>query len=403
MASIIVTRILGKEGFGELGIIQSTVGMFGVFAGFGLGMTATKYVAEFRTKDPGRAGHVIALSNIVSIISGGVMSLILVFVASWLANHTLAAPHLTSLLQIAAGLLFLSALNGAQTGALAGFEAFKTIARVNFWAGIANFPLMVIGVYLAGITGAVWGLIAGVLVNLILNYVAINAETKRMGIPVRYNECLQEWGILWKFSLPAALAGAMVGPINWASNAMLVNQPKGYAEMGIFNAANQWFTALLFLPWVVGQTVLPMLSERLGEEDKESSGTVLGLSIKLNCLIVLPLVIGGCLASPFIMHLYGDGFKEKWLTLVVVLVTAGLLAVETPVGHIIAASGRMWVAFIMNMAWGLAFLTITSTIIDQGALGLAVARLGAYVLHATWTFGFAYWVFKDSRSSTIYV
>jgi len=38
--------LLGTVGFGELGVIQSTVGMFGVFAGLGLGMTATKYVAS---------------------------------------------------------------------------------------------------------------------------------------------------------------------------------------------------------------------------------------------------------------------------------------------------------------------------------------------------------------------
>ena len=36
IASIFVARMLGKTGFGELGMIQSTVGMFGVFAGFGL-------------------------------------------------------------------------------------------------------------------------------------------------------------------------------------------------------------------------------------------------------------------------------------------------------------------------------------------------------------------------------
>jgi O-antigen/teichoic acid export membrane protein len=355
LASILVARVLGKEGFGELGIIQSTVGMFGVFAGFGLGMTATKHVAEFRVKDPKKAGRIIALSNLVAIISGGVMSVILIILAPRLSSQTLAAPHLSEYLQIGAGLLFLSALNGVQTGALSGFEAFKTIAKVNLWAGIANFPLMVGGVYFAGIKGAVWGLVASMFVNWVLNHITIKNEAYRVGVHITYNHCLQEWGILWKFSFPAALAGIMVGPVNWVCNAMLVNQPNGYAEMGIYNAANQWFIALLFLPGIIGQIVLPMLSERLGEKDKESSKAVLMLSIKLNCLIVLPLVIGGCLASPFIMQLYGDGFREEWLTLVVVLVTAGLLAVQTPVGHIIAASGRMWVGLVMNMAWGLFF------------------------------------------------
>ena len=34
LASIACARLLGKTGFGELGMIQSTVGVFGIFAGF---------------------------------------------------------------------------------------------------------------------------------------------------------------------------------------------------------------------------------------------------------------------------------------------------------------------------------------------------------------------------------
>ena len=39
---IILARILGKVPFGELGTIQATVGLFGSFAGLGIGITATK-------------------------------------------------------------------------------------------------------------------------------------------------------------------------------------------------------------------------------------------------------------------------------------------------------------------------------------------------------------------------
>ena len=54
-------------------MIQSTVGMFGVFAGFGLGLTATKHVAEFRQSDPDRAGRIIGLSGLFAIGPGGLM------------------------------------------------------------------------------------------------------------------------------------------------------------------------------------------------------------------------------------------------------------------------------------------------------------------------------------------
>lgn len=398
LASILVARMLGKIGFGELAIIQSTVGLFGVFAGFGMGLTATKHVAELRFKDPVKAGRIMALSSLVAIVTGGLMAMFLVIFAPWLAKYTLAAPHLSNILQISAGLLFLGALNGVQTGALSGFESFRTIARVNIWAGLANFPFIVGGAYLAGLKGAVLGLVASMCVNWLLNHFALRAAALKSNVPFNYHGCMREWKILWNFSLPAVMAGVMVGPVNWVCNAMLVNQPNGYAEMGVFNAANQWFSALMFLPIVVGQVVLPILSERIGSNDKTHSRKILALSIKINALFVLPLVIAGCLLSPYIMQLYGASFREAWLTLVVVLFTAGLLAIQTPVGHVIAASGRMWIGFIMNMGWGLAFIGLTWTFLNWGSFGLSSARGLAYILHATWTFGFAYCCLKGKRS-----
>src|SRR5258706_10786206 len=99
ISSILIARILGREAFGELGVIQSTVGMFGVLAGFGLGMTATKYVAEFREKGPAKAQRIISMSLLAALISGIAMAAALVISARWLAVHTLSLPRLTPLLQ----------------------------------------------------------------------------------------------------------------------------------------------------------------------------------------------------------------------------------------------------------------------------------------------------------------
>src|SRR5579862_6562755 len=98
-AAIFAARILGKAVYGELGIIQSTVGMFGTFAGFGMGTTATKYVAELRIKDPARAGRIIAVSSLVSWVFSLVLMAGLYVAAPWLCLHSLAAPQLTGLLR----------------------------------------------------------------------------------------------------------------------------------------------------------------------------------------------------------------------------------------------------------------------------------------------------------------
>ena len=381
IAFIFVARMLGKTGFGELGIIQSTVGMFGVFAGFGLGLTATKHVAEFRVKDPAKTGRIMALSGIVAIGSGGVMAIALVVFAPWLAAHTLAAPHLSGLLQISAVLLFLSALNGAQTGALSGFEAFKTIARVNLLTGFVTFPLIVGGAYLAGLQGAVWGLVASMGVNWILNHVSLRAEARKAGVPFAFQGCGQEWNVLWDFSLPAVLSGAMIGPVYWVCNAMLVNQPNGYAEMGIFNAANQWRMAILFLPSMVGTIVLPILSNLYGSDDRARYNKVLWLNVLFSGAVALAVALPVAALSSFIMASYGEGFENGRMVLVLLSAVSVIMTPLNVIGQSIASVGKMWNGFFLNLIWALTFLVSAWLLTSLGAIGLAMATILAYGVH----------------------
>ena len=182
----------------------------------------------------------------------------------------------------------------------------------------------------------------------------------------------------------------MVVPVHWACVALLVNRPNGYDEMGIFSAANQWYAMLLFLPSSLGRVVLPVLSEQLGQNEAQQSAKTMILAMKVNALLVLPIVLLASIGSPYIMNSYGDTFKDGWPTLIVVLFTAALLSVQTPVGQVLAASGRVWVRFTMNMGWAVVFLAGTLLLVHIGSLGLASARAVAYVFHALWIFGFAF-------------
>ena len=396
-SSILVARMLGKENFGVLGMVQSTIGMLGIFAGFGLGTTATKYIAEYRDKDPERAGRILGLSAVTALISGLVLACVLFALAPYLARTALNAPHLSGYLRIGCLVLLLSATTGAQNGALAGFEAFRAIACRSAIAGAITLPLMILGAYFAGVRGAIWALVGSLLANAVLNHLALRKERARYRIPGINRTCRRECGVLLSFSLPALLAGALVGPVNWACAALLVNQPDGYGEMGVFNAANQWFTALMFLPSIIGHVALPILAERLASDQVGHSARILKVSMLSNLAIMLPLLIVGSLASRLIMGSYGPGFADSWPTLLVVLWTAALLSVQTPVGQIIAASGKMWLGAAMNLGWGLVFFCATYYLIDLGALGLALGRAIAYAVHTCWVIAFAhYWLSRRS-------
>ena len=381
-ASVITARILGRVQFGEYGMIQSTVGMLGVFAGMGLGLTATKYVAELRVTNPGRAGRIIALSSAVALGTGAIAVLALLTAAPWLATSTLNAPHLSTELRIGAALLFLNALNGAQTGVLAGFEAFRAIARVNLIQGVLTFPLAVAGVILMGLTGSVVALVASAALAWILNHIAIQAECSRNGVSIRWVGFWSERVILWRFSLPAFLSGALTSPAMWLASSILVNQPHGYAEMGVFSAANQWRTAVAFLPSLLSQPLLSMLSN-LGVGDSTSFRKLLRvnllLSFGLSVFMAAPLV----LSSSWIMKAYGRDFLAGRPVLILLVLAAVISSTVAVIGQAIASLDKMWWGFTFNLVWALVLLSSASLLVPRhGALGLAGAVVASYSVHA---------------------
>jgi O-antigen/teichoic acid export membrane protein len=390
-ASVITARLLGRAQFGEYGMIQSTVGMLGIFAGLGLGITATKYVAELRSHDPERAGRIIALGCGVAIVAGGLLALALVAYAPLLAARTLNAPALASELRIASVVLFFNAVNGAQTGALSGFEAFRAIARINLARGLVTFPIAVGLVLLWRLPGAIWALAVTAAVTCLLSQLSLRQHCADLGIRTQFSCAWRERRVLWSFSTPAFLSGAMVGLVTWAANTMLVNRQGGYAEMGVFSAASQWRTALLFLPGLVGQVAVPLLASLQNAGGRRPARRVLAGSILTNALCTIPVLFVLLPCSHLIMSFYGPAFSTRGRVLAVSLFSAALPAIQAPVGNLITAFGRVWAGFFMNLGWAACFLVTAYFLLalGWGAQALACAYLAAYLAHALWTFWFA--------------
>jgi len=380
-ASIFVARLLGKEVFGEFGIIRGTIETFGTFAGLSLGLTATKHVAEFRTRDPGRAGRILVLSNLTAVGVGSALGLALVVVAPWFAAGALNAPHLRGSLCTGSLLLLLYALTGAQTGALSGFEAFRTVARVNLCVGLVAFPLLIAGAYVGGLEGAVWGMTVALGVHAILNHFALRAEASRAAVPLRITGCMREWSVLWQFSLPAVITSGVTLLGTWLCPLLLVQQPDGYREMGVFSAASYWFLALACLPNVLGRVATPMLAERHSVADHAGSRKIFRLTVAINVTATLPIVVVASLASPWIVLLYGREFARDWPTFVVILLCAAALAVIKPAERVITAHGRMWTLLLLYTGLAVFTLLFTLWLIGSGAFGMALARLIAYAIH----------------------
>lgn len=392
LSLVVAARILGKENFGKLGMLQSTVGMLGIFAGMGLGMTATKFVAEFRTKDPAKAGSIIGMSSFVAFLSGGAIVLVLFLASGYLASHTLNAPDLTTDLQIGCGLLFFNALNGAQTGAMTGLEAFKGIARINFIRGVLGFPIIIICVYVWGLTGAVAGLAAVSGLAWLVTHFVLRGEMKRQNIRYSLRGFAQELPVLWKFSLPAFLSSAVSGPANWATRMVLANQPNGYSGLGIFSAVQNVMAVMSIIPGLVSTVSLPILSGLYGSQDMDRYRKVLWKLIKYYAMVAFLATAIVCGFSSLIMAAFGTEFTGGWPVLCTFAVATCLSIISYPVGQAISSSGKMWWGAIFNGLWALVLIICALVLAPKyGAEGLAVAFLISYVCHTVWQGLYVYW------------
>jgi O-antigen/teichoic acid export membrane protein len=302
-------------------------------------------------------------------------------------------------LRIGAILLLFNAVNGAQTGALSGFEAFREIAGLNLVRGAITLPLVVGGVLLADLNGAVAGLSLAAAAGCAVTAVAIRRKAAAHSIRITYRRLRGELPVLWRFSVPAVLASSLVGPVMWCSSTFLVAGRNGYAEMGVFSAANQWRNAVLFLPGLIGQVMLPVLSDLWGQNRFREVRKLLLGAIPLCLLVAGPILLPMFLLHRQIMSMYGPSFASRGAVLLMTGSAAALIAVQSPVATLVVAASRMWAGAIMNAAWALVLLGTSWFFLraNWGADGLAAAYLIAYAAHSIWTFGFAGVILNERR------
>lgn len=381
VSTIFVARILGKSQYGELGIILSTVNMFAVFAGFGLGITATKYVAELRESNPEMAGNIIFSSNLFAFIFGLGFSLAFILMSHVISDEMINAPQIEVKMRVGAILLFFNAINGAQSGALAGFEDFKSIAKINIIVGLISLPAQVILTYFYGIEGALTGLSLAYFCQWILNYYALRRTATRFTVCIKPGGFARDFSYIWKFSLPAVLGSIIVSITMWMGNVFLVSNHNGFNEMAIFNAAGQWQNIVLFIPMALSQISLPLFANT--KNDRQKFTRLIKYNVALNIAICVIMAAVFSLFSKVIMHSYGPGFKEGTMVLIVLSITAVLISVNSVIGQVIAGLGKMWIGLGVNCIWAFTYLLLARGFVMQGegAIGLAKAMFFSYMIH----------------------
>lgn len=374
---MIAAQIMGKEIFGQFGIILNTTQTFGMLVSTSMSVTGTKFLAEYRKKDPLRAGDLAGMC-LVSALMLGLMGSIIVFVAApLLMTELFATPWLVQELRRGAGIILLSALVGAQGGMLMGLGNFRDMAFVMGFYGLCNILFTALFTSFLGLSGAILALLVSYALLWVANSLILRRTLRKNSIRPKISGFWKEKEILWRFSLPHSASALLNLPILWICSAWLVRQPDGIGQNAIFSAVYRWRQAILFFPGTVAKVSTPLYAERLGQGDGKGVKKLLYSSLMANSGVSIALGIGLMVISPLILAGYGESFVEPGIPVFVVFVLATLVqSIANPMGNLITSSGRTWTMLQVNIVRSMVLLGSAYFLIDVwGALGLVSAMV----------------------------
>lgn len=385
-SSIVVARILGPVGFGELGILRSTANIFTTLAVFQLGTTANKHLAEYREKDPPRAASILAMVLAVSAALCLVLALVLLAAGRLIATHLLDNPGIGFALQLGSVFMFFQSYSAVRETILVGTERFRSFTLVNLVKGVTTALLMPLGAWLAGVEGA----IAGLGLAAVVSFVVLEREVRRAldanGIDRRVP--MARWRsqlpILWRFAAPGLATGLITALCYWLGRVYVIGASDGYFQLGLFEAANQWRTIILFIPGSLALVALPIIAESFGKGDKVDIARATSLQFNGILAISLPITVSVIVFADWLILLFGREYDGGAQILPTLMLSVFLFALNQSLRKITDGSGKVWHYLCLMAIWAAAFLIgIWVLWPTPSALGLAHAYAlseGAMVL-----------------------
>jgi O-antigen/teichoic acid export membrane protein len=383
-------RLLGADAFGQVGVVQQVAATMGTLAGLGVGTTASRFVAESCKTNPARASRFLAATAGWSWGSALLGGALLALLAPWLAEGPMASPGLEMPLLAAVPLLVFSLVAQAQTGGLAGFEAFRAMATSNLVGGILGIPLQIFGASRWGVPGFVLGLAAAELLRWILGRRALVRAMANHGIGWQMPH-LTDLKQLLGFGLPSMLASIFVGPVLLASFAVVGQHQGGYAEVGLFQATQQYRNLLIFVSVQASSAIVPILAAAHGARDRAGLARNLRRAVYWSLASSAAAGLLLALLAPWAMGGFGGGFARHWTLLWWLAVLAPAQALNTVGASALSAVNRPWALLMSTVTFALAALLVVARlptaqglILSQGVGSCAALAVISWVLRHNW-------------------
>lgn len=383
ISGVVIGRLLGKDLYGEYGLIKTTMFQLAMFSTLGLGITSTKFIAQHIEEEKTANIFQTLWSSIKVTLLTSIALCILLFSLAHPLAKMLNEPHLAIGFRFLGIVLIFQALTKVLNGILAGFKAFKTIGINNILSGLVMLAASIPLTYYYQIKGAFCALTLFLLVNSLLNAIPIIRICKTLPKPTPDKDKGEgSTKSLLFFSFPIAAQDLSYFLCN-SSALFLMTRYASLGEVGVYTAATQWCSVITFVPGLLYNVVLSHLSGAISNHKKHSTIVWQMVVVHLVCVLIPLLVV--LLFSGFITSLYGPTFEGLKLVLSVAVFYTIFTSLSNVFQAEVISEGKSWTLFGYALIRDVAILTILLVAVFLGeqqlALIMSMAVIAGFALY----------------------
>jgi O-antigen/teichoic acid export membrane protein len=361
---IYVARLLGATEYGKFTFAMSFVGVFVMFADFGLSQIITRNFAQDKEREkefPSILSLKVFLTfTVLLLISVGslfitpdpvIKRIILILAISGLAENFIEIIY-----------AFFRARQKME------YLAFIIILETLITFGMGMFILF----YMPSVSNFSYSYVTASLVGLLAVLLILNFKFQKLSLRIDKSV----WKKFLLVSWPLALIGVLNSIYNQTDSVML-GYFKQITQTGWYNAAYRIIAITLIPIGLITVSIFPVLSKSFAET-KERMHKIWDFYMESVIFLAIPLVVGGMvLATRIISIIYGQGYYPAVLAFQILLLTSGIIFLYTPLQQALIVFNQQkkifWIALfsaIFNIILNAIFIQKYSL---YGAAGATVA------------------------------
>jgi len=401
IGTIILGRLLTVDEFGLYAVVFIPLTTINLFRDWGINSAMTKYIASFRVSHKEEEMRDVIVAGLIFEVAVGLaLSLLSIFLASFVASTVFHRPESAFYIQLASVSIISGALLAASQSGFVGFErmelnSFTLICQAIVKTAIGPALVFLGYAVLGAVIGYTLSLIAAGTIGLAAFYFILFRPLRKKA--TKTSNRTKTLKTMLRYGVPLSI-NPVLGGILAQIYALIMPSFANNTMIGNYLTAVNFSVLLTFFSTPIGTVLFPAFAKLDPQNEQELVKVVFASSIKYASILLVPAtMVLMALSGPMIGTLYGEKYVYGPFFLTIA-VTGNLFALlgNLSSGSFLSGLGQTKILMkqsIITMVVGLplGFLLIPTL----GITGLIIASVVGGAPSMLWGL---YWIWKHYKA-----